>query len=54
MPIINRLKTIILGKSKLTVYFSADERRIPVEFKFPTGLGQIRGIIQGIYGNERI
>ena len=41
----SELGKFILGKSKMTVYFTADSRRIPVEFKFWTGLGYIRGII---------
>jgi len=42
------LSTFILGKSGMTVYFSADSRRIPLEFKFGTGMGSVRGIIQYI------
>lgn len=38
----------ILGKSKMVVYFTVDSRRIPVEFKFGTSVGRVRGVIQEI------
>lgn len=42
------LGSFILGKSKMSVLFTADPRRIPVEFKFSTGTGPIRGMIESI------
>jgi hypothetical protein len=42
------LNSYILGKSKLYVYFTADSRRIPLEFHLGTGLGPVRGIIKNI------
>jgi len=44
----SELGKFILGKRGLKVYFTADSRRIPVEFKFGTGIGAIRGIIEDI------
>lgn len=44
----SRLGEFILGRSKIFVYFTADPRRIPLEFKFKTGIGSVRGIIQDI------
>lgn len=41
------LSSFILGGRQLTVYFTADPSRVPLEFKFNTSLGPIRGIIQG-------
>lgn len=42
------LSKFILGKSHMSVYLTADSRRIPLEFKIGTSLGAIRGIIQDI------
>jgi hypothetical protein len=42
------LNDFILGRRKFTVYFTADSRRIPLEFRFDTGVGLIRGIIRDI------
>lgn len=42
------LSSYILGKSNLYVYFTADSRRIPLEFHLGTGLGPVRGIIKNI------
>lgn len=42
------LNEFILGKRRLFVYFTADSRRIPLEFRFGTGIGSVRGIIQKI------
>lgn len=44
----SKLGEFILGKRKMFVYFTADSRRIPLEFKFATSLGLIRGKIQDI------
>ncbi len=44
----SNLSKLVLGKSNMTVYLTADSRRIPVEFKFGTSLGTIRGIIQNM------
>jgi len=42
------LGEFIMGNRDMLVYFSADSRRIPIEFKFGTGIGFIRGVIQDI------
>jgi hypothetical protein len=42
----SRLSEYILGRSNITVYLTADPRRIPVEFKFSTGIGPMRGKIK--------
>lgn len=39
---------ILGGKQEIFVYFTADLRRIPVEFSINTSLGNIRGIIKEI------
>lgn len=44
----SELSEFILGKSKMTVYFTADSRRIPIEFKFGTGIGSVQGKIKSI------
>lgn len=45
----SELSEFILGKrSRLCVYFTADSRRLPFEFKLGTALGPMRGIIQDI------
>jgi hypothetical protein len=40
------LNLSIFGQPKASVFFSADSQRIPVEFKFGTRIGVIRGIIK--------
>lgn len=44
------LNLYILGKHKVTVYFTCDSRRIPVEFSLSTAIGYVRGKIQNIPG----
>lgn len=44
----SELSEFILGKSKMVVYFTADSRRIPIEFKFGTGIGSVQGKIKSI------
>ncbi len=44
----SNLGDFIIGKRKMLVYFTADSRRIPLEFKLATSLGLIRGKIQNI------
>ncbi len=44
----SNLGELIIGKRKMLVYFTADSRRIPVEFKLKTSVGSIRGRIQDI------
>lgn len=44
----SNLGEFIIGKRKMLVYFTADSRRIPLEFKLATSLGLIRGKIQNI------
>jgi len=38
----------ILGKPKVTVYFTADSKRIPLVFNFPTMIGSLNGVLQEI------
>lgn len=40
------LNDLIFGKSKFYAYFTADSRRIPVEFSFNTGIGLVTARIQ--------
>jgi len=42
------LGEFILGKRKFVVYFTADSRRIPMEFRISTAMGPIHGIIQDL------
>lgn len=42
------LITFILGRPNIFVNITTDSRRIPLEFKFVTGLGPVRGIIQNL------
>ncbi len=44
----SNLGDFIVGKRKMLVYFTADARRIPLEFKLATSLGLIRGKIKNI------
>lgn len=44
----SELSEFILGKRRLSVYFTTDSRRIPFEFKLGTGLGTVRGIIREV------
>lgn len=45
---VSALNKYILGDPELIVYFTADSRRIPLEFKLGTGLGAIRGKLKSI------
>jgi hypothetical protein len=45
---ISALNDFILGKRKFSLILTADSRRIPLEFKFNTGVGTIRAVIQKI------
>jgi len=40
------LNTFVLGKQDMEVVFSADSRRIPVLFKFGSGIGTFRGVLE--------
>lgn len=44
----SNLNAFIWGKHKLQIYFTADSRRIPIEFRLGTGLGPLRGILKDI------
>lgn len=44
----SELGSLILGRSKMSVLLTADARRIPVQFRFSTGAGPIRGVIENI------
>lgn len=48
VSITSDLNNFILGKRKFSVYLTADFRRIPLEFRFGSSLGSIRGIIQDL------
>jgi hypothetical protein len=48
VSITSGLNEYILGKHKFLVYLTVDPRRIPLEFKVGTAMGNIRGIIQKI------
>ena len=42
----SQLNNYILGYPDIAVYFTADARRVPIEFKIGTGIGSFRGIIK--------
>jgi hypothetical protein len=42
------LNDFILGKRKFSVDLTADARRIPLEFKFGSAMGSIRGVIKSV------
>jgi len=42
----SELNKFILGDAVLKICFTADSRRIPIEFKLGTGLGAFRGVIK--------
>jgi len=42
----SKLNEYVLGRRDIHVYLTADTRRIPIEFKFHTGIGLIRGKIR--------
>ncbi len=42
------LNKFVLGDGRLVVCFTADSRRIPIEFKLGIGLGAFRGVIKQI------
>lgn len=42
------LNSLILGSNKFYVYFTADSRRIPIEFSFNTGIGLVKARIEEI------
>lgn len=42
----SELNKFILGKRKLSVFFTADSSRVPVEFDFGTSVGALKGILQ--------
>ncbi len=46
--ITSELNKFVLGDDSLRVCFTADSRRIPIEFKLGTGLGSFRGIIKQV------
>ena len=44
----SQLNDFILGKRSIVVYFTADARRIPIEFQMGTGIGALHGFIQNL------
>jgi len=42
------LNRLILGSNKFYAYFTADSRRIPIEFSFNTGIGLVKARIEEI------
>ena len=44
----SEMNRYILGKRAFFIYFTADDRRIPIEFKLNTGIGSVRGILQNM------
>ena len=46
------LNRYILGQPDVLVYFTADNRRIPIEFKFRSKIGVIRGVLRSIPANS--
>jgi len=44
----SELNNFILGKRNFSIFFTADSYRIPIEFRFSTGIGAIRCLIQEI------
>lgn len=48
----SELNRYVLGTKGMSVILSADAKRIPLEFKFGTGLGTIKGKIKEIPKNE--
>ncbi|MBL7070290.1 MAG: DUF3108 domain-containing protein [Candidatus Omnitrophica bacterium] len=42
------LNDFILGRRKFTIFLTCDSRRIPLEFRFSTGLGPIRATLDNI------
>ena len=44
----SEMNRYILGKRAFFFYFTADDRRIPIEFKLNTGIGSVRGILQNM------
>lgn len=44
----SQLNDFILGKRSIVVYFTADSKRIPIEFQMGTGIGALHGLIQNL------
>ena len=42
------LNDFVLGRRKFTIFLTSDSRRIPLEFRFSTGLGPIRATLDNI------